>query len=181
MVSSKNMKNLQNKNIVLVGFMACGKTFTSRELALRLGRERVSTDELIEAREGRAIKDIFAQSGEPYFRQVERDVVLECAGRQGLVVDCGGGVAANEANFNALKATGISFYLCASPEAIFRRTQGRTDRPLLNVPDPMAKIRELLAVRDPHYRRADHVVDSSVDNILGVVNEILRILQTHGT
>ena len=173
------MDDLGNKNIVLVGFMACGKTFTSRELAVRLGRERVSTDELIEAQEGRAIADIFAQSGEPYFRDVERQVVLACARRQGLVIDCGGGVAVNEANFNALKTTGVSFYLYASPEAIFRRTRGRTDRPLLNVPDPMEKIKDLLARRDPHYRRADHVVDSSEDNIPKVVDEILRILKTH--
>ncbi len=167
----------KNKNIVLVGFMACGKTFTSRELAVRLKRERVSTDELIVAREKRSIADIFAQSGEPYFRQIERDVVRECAGRTGLVIDCGGGVAASDENFNALKATGISFYLNASPEAIHRRTQGKTDRPLLNVDDPMSKIQELLARRDPYYRKADHIVDSSEDNIPKVVDEILRILQ----
>ena len=59
-----------SKNIVLIGFMACGKTFTSRELASRLNRERVSTDDLIEKREGMSIADIFAKKGEPYFRQV---------------------------------------------------------------------------------------------------------------
>ena len=169
------------KNIILVGFMASGKTVSSRELAKRLGRERVSTDELIEARERRSVAEIFAQSGEPYFRQVERDVVKECAARSGLVVDCGGGVAVNAENFNALKATGISFYLDASPEAVYRRTKGRTDRPLLNVPDPLAKIKELLAVRDPHYRQADHVIDSNDDDIGKVVDEILRILNTHRT
>ncbi|MFH0753600.1 MAG: shikimate kinase [Candidatus Omnitrophota bacterium] len=171
-------EKLKSKNIVLVGFMACGKTFTSRELARQLNRERVSTDELIVAREKRSIADIFVQSGESYFRQVEREVVLECAGREGLVIDCGGGVAANEENFNALKVTGISFYLNASPEAIHRRTKGGTDRPLLNVDDPMTKIKELLAKRDPFYRKADHIVDSSEDNIPKVVNEILHILQT---
>ncbi len=170
-------EKFKNKNIVLVGFMACGKTFTSRELALRLGRQRVSTDELIVGRENRTIADIFAQSGEPYFRQVERDVVRECAARTGLVIDCGGGVAVSDENFNALKATGISFYLNASPEAIHRRTKGRMDRPLLNVDDPMRKIKELLAKRDPCYRKAEHIVDSSEDNIPKVVDEILRILQ----
>jgi shikimate kinase len=170
--------HLKNKNVVLVGFMASGKTFSSRELAKRLGCERVSTDELIEAREGRAIPEIFKQSGEPYFRQIEREVVKECASRTGLVIDCGGGVAVNPENFNALKKTGISFYLEASPEAIHRRTKGGTDRPLLNVADPLAKIKELLAVRDPHYRQADHIVDSNNDDIAKVVNDILRILQT---
>ena len=165
----------QSRNIVLVGFMACGKTLTSRELASRLGRERVSTDEMIEAREGRRIADIFEQSGEPYFRALERAVVEECAGRTGLVIDCGGGVAANEENFNALKRNGISFYLFAEPESIYRRTKGNRDRPLLNVADPLEKIKELLAKRDPHYRKADFVVDSNEDNIGKVADEILRI------
>lgn len=174
-------EHVRNKNIILVGFMACGKTFTSRELAKRLGLERVSTDELIEAREGRSISEIFLVSGEPYFRQLEREVVQACAGRTGLVIDCGGGVAADEENFKVLNASGISFYLEASPEAIYRRTKGRADRPLLNVKDPMKKIRELLAKRDPHYRKAHYVVDSNQDNIGKVVNEILHILQTHRT
>ena len=175
------MEHLENKNIVLVGFMACGKTFTSRELAKELGWQRVSTDELIEEREGRLISEIFLVSGEPYFRQLEREIVKECASRSGLVIDCGGGVAAHEESFNALNATGISFYLEASPEAIHRRTKGRTDRPLLNVKDPLAKIKELLAKRDPHYRKAHYVVDSNEDNIGKVVHEILHILQTHRT
>jgi shikimate kinase len=174
-------EKFQNKNIVLVGFMACGKTFTSRELAQKLGLKRVSTDELIEEREGRSIAQIFLVSGEPYFRQREREVVKECAARSGLVIDCGGGVAADEENFKALNATGISFYLEASPEAIHRRTKGRTDRPLLNVKDPVKTIKEILAKRDPHYRKAHYVVDSNEDNIGKVVHEILHILQAHGT
>ncbi len=168
-----------SKNIVLVGFMACGKTFTSRELAVRLKRERVSTDELIEHREKRSIADIFSQSGEPYFRQVERQIVAEVALREDLVIDCGGGVARDEVNFNVLKKTGVSFYLYASPEAVFRRTRGKTDRPLLNVPDPLAKIKQLLAERDPHYRKADFLIDSDEDNIGKVVDEILKVLSRY--
>ena len=169
------------KNIVLVGFMASGKTFASRELAKRLGRERVSTDELIEKREGMKIADIFAKKGEPYFRQVEKEIVREAASKKNLVIDCGGGVAVNEENFNALKASGMSFYLYASPESVYRRTKGKTDRPLLNVPDPLGKIKELLAKRDPHYRQADFIVDSNEDNIGKVVDEILSILSQDGS
>lgn len=167
---------MASKNIVLVGFMACGKTFTSRELARRLNRERVSTDEMIVEREKRSIPEIFAQSGEPYFRQVERQVVAEVAARDHLIIDCGGGVARDEVNFSALRTSGISFYLYASPEAIFRRTKGKTDRPLLNVSDPLAKIKELLAERDPHYRKADFLIDSNEDNIGKVVDDILQHL-----
>ncbi|MBF0122311.1 MAG: shikimate kinase [Candidatus Omnitrophica bacterium] len=164
------------KNIVLVGFMASGKTFASRELAKCLSRECVSTDELVEKREGMRIADIFAKKGEPYFRQVEKEIVREASAQKNLVIDCGGGVAANEENFNVLKATGISFYLYASPESVYRRTKGKTDRPLLNVPDPLGKIKELLAKRDPHYRTAHFIVDSNEDNIGKVVDEILFIL-----
>ncbi len=169
--------DLTDKNIVLIGFMASGKTLSSQELARRLGRERVSTDELVEKREGRRISDIFARSGEPYFRRLEREVVLECSARRGLVIDCGGGVAADPQNMQALKGTGVSFYLYATPESIYRRTKGKTDRPLLNVADPLGKIQQLLAQRDPHYRQADFVVDSNEDNIGKVVDEILNILQ----
>jgi shikimate kinase len=167
---------IMDKNIVLIGFMASGKTFVSRELAKRLNRERVSTDELIEARERCSIPDIFAQSGEPYFRKLENEVVQEIAGRKNLVIDCGGGVVMKEDNLNALKANGIVFFLEASPESIYRRTKGLKGRPLLNVENPLEKIKELLALRDPHYRKAHHVVDSNSDNIGKVVDDILKIL-----
>ena len=166
----------KDKNIVLVGFMASGKTLSSKELARRLGWTRVSTDEMIVSREGRSISEIFAGSGEPYFRNIEREVVQEVAGHSGLVIDCGGGVAANDENFNALKARGVSFYLQVSPEAVYRRTKGGTDRPLLNVPDPLQKIKELLAQRDPQYRKADFIINSDEDDISKVVDDVLRIL-----
>ncbi|MBF0569517.1 MAG: shikimate kinase [Candidatus Omnitrophica bacterium] len=174
-------EHFKSRNIVLIGFMASGKTLTSRELASRLGRERVSTDELIVKREGRAIADIFAKSGEPYFRQIEREVVADIAGQKGLVIDCGGGVAASEENFTALKKNGISFYLSTTPESVLRRTKGKTDRPLLNVDDPLDKIKQLLAQRDPHYRKADFIVDSNEDNIGKVVDDILNILSQNRT
>ncbi len=165
-----------DKNIVLVGFMASGKTLSSMELAERLNRKRVSTDDLIVKREGRSIPDIFRDSGEPYFRKVEREVVNEAASLRDLVIDCGGGVAANEENLKALKKNGIIFYLYASPESVLRRTKGKTDRPLLNVENPLDKIKQLLAQRDPHYRQADFIVDSNEDNIGKVVDDILNIL-----
>jgi len=170
---------ITDKNIVLIGFMASGKTLSSRELARRMNRQRVSTDELIEEREGMAIKKIFAEKGEAYFRKLEADVVREIASQKNLVIDCGGGIAANEDNLKALQASGISFYLYATPEAVLRRTKGKTDRPLLNVEDPLGTIKKLLAQRDPHYRQADFVVDSNDDNIGKVVDDILSILKQH--
>ncbi len=176
-----NVEHSQEKNIVLIGFMACGKTMVSRQLAGALGRERVSTDEMIEAQEGCSVRDIFSRFGEEHFRSLEQEAVRSCAARKGLVIDCGGGVIMNKENLRLLKATGIVFFLNASPEAIYRRTKGRSDRPLLNVDDPLKKIKELLAVRDPHYRQAQYIVDSNDDDIGKVAHEILHILQTHRT
>jgi len=165
-----------NKNIVLIGFMASGKTLSSKELARRLKRKRVSTDELIAEREKKSIAEIFAQSGEPYFRKLEREVVHEIAAQKNLVIDCGGGVVTDPENLQALKANGIVFFLEAAPEAVYRRIKGQKNRPLLNVADPLDKIKTLLAERDPHYRMAHHVVDSNDDNIGKVVDDILNIL-----
>lgn len=173
------MDQKKNKNIVLIGFMASGKTEASRELCRRLGCERVSTDELIVMREKRSIADIFEQDGEPHFRRIEREVVQECASREGLVIDCGGGVAVDEVNFKALNKTGITFYLWTTPASVYRRTKGKTDRPLLNVENPLAKIEELLAKRDPHYRKAQYLIDSNEDNIGRVVDEVLTIFSKH--
>lgn len=174
-IFEKLFKKMNNKNIILIGFMASGKTKASKEIALRLERRRVSTDELIAQKQGSSIKQVFEEKGEKYFREIESAVVKECCLLKNIVLDCGGGVVLNEENMKFLKESGIVFYLFASPENIFRRTKGRTDRPLLNVENPLEKIKELLASRDPYYRQADYLVDSNQDNIERVVDEIISI------
>ena len=146
---------MTTKNIVLVGFMGAGKTVTARVLAKRLGRVLVSTDEEIIRKEGRAITDIFRDSGEAYFRDVEQRTVRELSARSGLVIDCGGGVVLNKANLDALKAGGTVIYLKTSPEVVYARVKDQTHRPLLNVDDPLQKIKDLLATRASFYAQAD--------------------------
>ena len=164
------------KNIVLIGFMGAGKTLVSQKLAQTLGWERVSTDEMIEEREQHTISDIFSDSGEPYFRAIEAEVVRDVVMRRGLVIDCGGGVVLNEDNVATLRRSGTIFYLKASPEVIYERVKDDTNRPILNVANPAAKIAELLAQRHPLYMEADHVIEVDALSAHEIVQKITALL-----
>ncbi|MBD3425759.1 MAG: AAA family ATPase [Candidatus Omnitrophica bacterium] len=164
------------KNVVLVGFMGTGKTEVAKALAAELGREYVSLDELIVAREERPINEIFAEDGEAYFRKVEKEVVREVAARSGLVVDTGGGVVLDEENVTALKRGGIVICLWADAESIYERTAGSGHRPLLKVRDPKERIRQLLDYRRPFYQKADFHVDTDELDVAGVVERITGIV-----
>ena len=165
-----------SKNIVLVGFMGSGKSLTSNKLAGALNRKIVSTDKLIEQREVRAITDIFRDSGEAYFRQVEKETVKQVSEQTDIIIDCGGGVVLDSENVENLKKNGLVFYLSAPPERIYNNIKSQKHRPLLNVEDPQMKIGELLQARKPYYEKADIVIDADkpidqiVEDILEVVN-----------
>ncbi len=168
------------KNIVLIGFMGTGKTTIAKALALETGMKYVSTDALIEEREEKPISDIFKYEGEAHFREVERDVVNEVSKSFNQVIDAGGGVVLNEENILNLKQTGIVFCLWASPEEVLGRTKKYTHRPLLNVKDPLAKIKELLEYRRPFYEKADHKIDTEDGNIDEIVKKIKRMMDGRG-
>lgn len=163
------------KNIVLVGFMGAGKTVVARELSNILECNAVSTDVLIEQKEGRPIAQIFRDSGEAYFRKVEGEIVWELSARQGLVIDCGGGVVLSDDNIISLKKSGVIFYLSATPEVIYQRIKNQTHRPLLDVPKPEAEIKKLLQVRESRYRKADYTVDTSKKTPPQIAEEIVRL------
>ena len=163
-------------NIVLVGLMGAGKTRTARQLAKILHKKCVSTDAEIEQREGRSIADIFRDSGEEYFRKLEKETVRQIALEDDLIVDCGGGIVLDPDNILQLKKKGIVFYLYASPDVIHRRTRRHTHRPLLNVPDPLAKIKTLLEERQAHYEQADHTIDTDRQSVEQTVEEVLKKL-----
>ena len=150
-----------DQNIVLTGFMGVGKSVVSKELSARLKRERVSSDEWIEQKEGRSIKDIFRDKGENYFRALEKKAIEELSPRRNLIIDCGGGVVLRQENVDRLKKNGIIFCLTATPDVIYQRIKDQKDRPLLNVHDPRTKIAQLLKQREPYYNQADHTLDTS--------------------
>jgi shikimate kinase len=153
-------RNIQN--LALVGFMGTGKSTIGRLAADQLRFGFVDTDAWIEGRVGRAVSDIFSREGEAAFRQYEK-LAVEALGRErGLVIATGGGLVMDPANLAGLKAHSLVVWLCASPEIIWERVRTQTHRPLLQVPDPQAKIGEMLAARSAAYRQADVLLDSGL-------------------
>jgi shikimate kinase len=142
-------------NVALVGFMGTGKSTVGNVLASMLHLRLVDTDVLIEQRAGKRISEIFAADGETRFRQLESEVVRELEEMRGCVISTGGGLVVNPANIESLKKHALVVCLWASPESILARVGHQTHRPLLRGPDPLPKIKELLAVREPFYRQAD--------------------------
>ncbi|MFN3218274.1 MAG: shikimate kinase [Acidimicrobiales bacterium] len=164
-------------NVVLVGFMATGKSSVGRVLAARLGRPFVDTDAEIEARHG-PIPAIFDAHGESGFRACEREVAADVAARRGLVVSTGGGMVLDPVNVATLAATGRIFCLTAEPDEILRRVladPGAVERPLLRSDDPAARVRDLLEERASAYgafvqiptdgRRPDEIADVIVGHL----------------
>lgn len=166
-----------NKNIALVGFMGCGKTAVSRLLSKNLKLRLISTDELIILREKLSIAEIFAQKGEPYFRELERKTIVELSKEKDLVIDCGGGIVLQEENIKNLKQSGTIIYLKASVDVLHERTKNHKHRPLLNVENPKARIQELLLKREPFYAQADHMIDTSGKTANEVAEEIIRLIK----
>lgn len=162
-------------NIYLVGFMATGKTAVGKELAKKKKWQFVDLDELIELKKKRAIADIFAKDGEPYFRLIEKRTLKEVAKEKKFVVACGGGIVIDKDNIRIMKDTGMIICLTATPEVILKRTSGYVHRPLLNVGDPKKQIDLLLKLRAPFYALADKTIDTSKVSVEKVVDKILKL------
>jgi shikimate kinase len=161
-------------NLALVGFMGTGKSSVGQLVAAQLHFRFVDTDELIEGRAGRSIPGIFASEGEERFREYERAVVEELNTRHRTVVATGGGLVTNPENLASLKMHALVICLWASPETIWERVRHQTHRPLLQNPEPLKKIRELLARREPFYRQADVLVNTEMRSIKEVVHQVMH-------
>jgi shikimate kinase len=161
------------ENIYFVGMMGAGKTTIGRHLARRLKKRFVDCDHEIEARTGVRIPLIFEIEGEAGFRRRESQVLLELTGECGLVLATGGGVVLDPQNRRRLRDTGLVIYLSAPPEELFTRTQHDRNRPLLQVNDPLSRLRELHALRDPLYREiADIVFEGDGRSPLAVARQL---------
>ena len=162
-------------NIYLVGFMGTGKSHIGKELAKKKKWRFIDLDDLIEFKEKMRIRDIFAQAGEPYFRQAERAVLKEVAKEKKFVVACGGGIVIDPENIKIMKNTGVIICLSASVDVILKRTSGLPDRPLLNVADPKKQIELLLKMRAPYYAQADKTIDTTKLSPKEIVGRIIKI------
>jgi shikimate kinase len=168
------MEQRRFDNIALVGFMGTGKSTVGRLVASMLHFSFVDTDELIEHRAGKRISDIFASEGEARFRQYEIQVVEELKGYKQYVISSGGGLVANAANLASLKTHALVVCLWASPEAIFNRVGHQSHRPLLQGPEPLEKIRSLLAQREPFYKQADVLLNSQFRSPRDVAQHVVH-------
>ena len=155
--------------------MGTGKTTVGRILAKKLGYRFIDVDEEIEREQGVSISHIFSEMGEPYFRQLERVLIKTLSLREGLVISAGGGAVVDESNIEAMKQGGALVCLSATPDEIMKRVGNSNNRPLLKVPDPMAKILELTSKREPFYRKADFMVDTTMMTPEDVAAEVIRL------
>jgi shikimate kinase len=145
-------------NIYFVGMMGAGKTTIGRHLARRLKKRFVDCDHEIEARTGVRIPLIFEIEGEVGFRRRESQVLYALSEEHELVLATGGGAVLDPNNRKRLADTGLVIYLCAQPEELYARTRHDRNRPLLQVADPLSKLRELYSQRDPLYREIADIV-----------------------
>lgn len=167
-------------NIVLTGFMATGKSEVGRLLAKQLKMRYIDTDEQIEKDVGYRITKIFKRKGEPYFRTVETKIVKLVSLLDNFVITTGGGVVLKKGNMDELRKNGAIICLTTSPEIIFKRAKKiKGVRPLLNVNDPLARIKELLRFREKYYRKADFTIDTSKLTVEKVVDNIVEYLKNY--
>ena len=164
--------------IVLVGFMAAGKTTVGALLAERLGWSFVDVDATIRERTGRTAGDIIRQDGEPAFRALEADVTAELGSRRDVVVAPGGGWAGRPELMDALGPGTLRVWLRVSPEVALERAEAESvDRPLLGPPDGrLERARALLERREPWFAAAELAVDANDEDPAVVAGEILRRL-----
>jgi shikimate kinase len=167
----------QLRNLALIGFMGTGKSTVGRLVARQLGLSFMDTDDRIEQMAGKTIPRIFAEDGEAAFRAIERRVVTELVRLRDTVIATGGGLGANLDHLASLKTHALVVCLWATPDVIWSRVRRAPRRPLLQVPDPLGRIRELLAERTPAYRQADVLVYSGLRQLREVAWHVTEQFQ----
>jgi len=173
MEGAKTVGN-QKTNLYLLGFMGTGKSSLGKRLAACLDFDFLDSDAEIEKKCGMEIKDIFAKHGEDYFRKMEREFIENGHPSEGCVVACGGGLVCRAGMPELVKSKGVSVVLFSKPEEILERISRNDKRPLLNVPDPLGRIKELLAERTPFYMKSGIAIVAD-PNLKETEEHILRI------
>ena len=167
--------------ISLIGLPGSGKSTVGRQLARRLQLPFVDSDQAIEALLGCPIREFFEREGEARFRDIEAEVIDGLSQQGAGVLSTGGGAVLRPENRERLRARGRVIYLKSHPEELIRRLRHDTNRPLLQVADPMAKLRELFATRDPLYRQTAHfVIETGRPSVATLVNMIVMQLELDG-
>lgn len=174
------LPGLGKRSLVLVGLMGCGKSSVGRRLAHRLAIPFADADEEIELAHRKTIKEIFADHGEPYFRQGEKRVIARMLRNGPQVLATGGGAYMDPDTRAAIKANGIAIWLKAELPLLMRRVMRRSNRPLLQAEDPQAVMQALMDKRYPIYAEADLTIESKDVPHDAMVDEILQALKASG-
>ena len=165
----------------LIGLPGSGKTTVGRQLARRLQLPFTDSDHVLELRLGCSIKEYFAQQGEERFRDAEQQVLDDLTQGEPCVLSTGGGAVLRPLNRKHLHDRGQVVYLKSHPEELFRRLKRDSTRPLLQVADPLARLRDLYAERDPLYRETAHfVIETGRPSVATLVNMIVMQLELAG-
>jgi shikimate kinase len=167
---------MRRDNIVLVGFMGAGKSVCGRLLARRLGRCLVETDDMIVAREGRAIPEIFREAGEERFRQLEAEALEALKLKSGEIIATGGGLPCREGRMELLRELGTVVWLDGDVRELHARASHIGNRPMLDGRS-IAEIEELYRVRQPYYRRAHIAIDTTGLGADQVATRVLAALR----
>jgi shikimate kinase len=168
-------------NISLVGLPGSGKTTVGRQLARRLQFPFVDSDHAIESWIGCSIREFFEREGEARFRDIEQEVIDELTSGGPCVISTGGGAVLRSPNRQHLRERSQVVYLKSTPEELFRRLRHDINRPLLQVADPLSRMRELFAVRDPLYRETAHyVLETGRPSVATLVNMVVMQLELAG-
>ena len=164
-------------NVILVGFMGAGKSSVGRILAGRLGWCFVETDDMITAKEGLSIPEIFATRGEAYFRAAEEEALELLARKRGDVIATGGGLPCREGRPAALRALGTVVWLVGGFDALYERALRGGDRPML-AGKSREEVEALYRSREAFYRQADLTVDTAGIGVDQVAARVLRLLRS---
>jgi shikimate kinase len=165
-------------NVVLIGYRGTGKSTVGKLVAARLDRVLVSTDAEIVKLVGQSIPEIIEQHGWEYFRDLETKICQDLAGRDGVVIDTGGGAILRSQNVEGLKRTGKLFWLTAPVETIAKRIGADTQRPsLTGTKSFLDEIQDVLRERTPKYQAAaDYIIETDEKSTTQVADEILARL-----
>ncbi|WP_196260640.1 shikimate kinase [Pelagibacterium limicola] len=173
------VRRLAGRPIVIVGMMGSGKTTVGRRLATRLGLDFVDSDAEIETAAAMTIPEIFAAHGEDEFRAGEARVIARLLREHSGIIATGGGAFINEETRALVKANAVSIWLKADFELLFARVSKRSNRPLLQTPDPRGTLKNLIDARYPTYALADITVTSRDVPHDSVVDSIMSALAAH--
>lgn len=167
--------------VSLIGLPGSGKSTVGRQLARRIGLQLYDVDQLIERRIGCSIREFFERESEQAFRDIEEETLAELLSRPACLISTGGGAVLREANRRVLRDNSHVIYLRSLPEDLYRRLRHDQSRPLLQVADPLKRLRDLFEQRDPLYRETAHfTIDTGRPSVARLVNMIVMQLELAG-